>query len=339
VAARSNARCENGQGTVEWVALVSLVSLAFVGLLAIVGPRLPGGRLAQTLASRILCAVDLGGRCSEDPALVAAYGLELAARVAHNAPRIVYEPGMTSLPVDFRSCRWKRCGNGSDSGAVSVSDTDEPTAAFVHVVDCRTAASRADEQSRGFDCEGEREGHLYIQYWLYWQDSATLRALPGDIGFHEDDWEGFQVRIGPEGAESRATSHHGYNYDAGIGSWPSDVGLTHRSAWGPVTGRLYVSGGSHAGHVHEQRHLSFVRLGRAGGAVAADAYAVARGRKPRARPPRHLDVLPRRTRWTPASDLELIPIETMAPAARRTRFAIVPPWRKPVYRDPEDEGT
>ena len=45
------------------------------------------------------------------------------------------------------------------------------------------------------------------------------------------------------------------------------------------------------------------------------------------------------TRWTPASHLTLIPIETLPGAARRTRFAIVAPWRKPVYRDPEDEGT
>jgi hypothetical protein len=44
-------------------------------------------------------------------------------------------------------------------------------------------------------------------------------------------------------------------------------------------------------------------------------------------------------RWTAPGDLELIPIETLDAEARRTRFAIVPPWRKPVYRDPEDEGT
>jgi hypothetical protein len=87
-----------------------------------------------------------------------------------------------------------------------------------------------------------------------------------------------------------------------VGSWLSDAGLIHRSAWGPSTGRLYVSGGSHAGHVHE-------------------------------------DKPPARSRWTPADRLTLIPIETLDPAARRTRFAVVPPWRKPVYHDPEDQGT
>jgi hypothetical protein len=35
----------------------------------------------------------------------------------------------------------------------------------------------------------------------------------------------------------------------------------------------------------------------------------------------------------------LIPVETLGRTALRTRFAITPPWEKPVYRDPEDEGT
>ena len=110
------------------------------------------------------------------------------------------------------------------------------------------------------------------------------------------------MRIGSDATDARATSHHGYNYGAGPGSWLSDAGIVHRSAWGRSLGHLYVSGGSHAGHVDED------------------------GRLP---PPR----------WTPAGRLELIPIETLRPSARRTRFAVVPPWRKPVYRDPEDEGT
>jgi hypothetical protein len=45
------------------------------------------------------------------------------------------------------------------------------------------------------------------------------------------------------------------------------------------------------------------------------------------------------SRWTPGGDLRLIPTETLDAGARRTRFAIAPPWRKPVYRDPEDQGT
>ena len=330
---------ESGQGTVEWVGLVSLISLLLIAALTAAGARAPGTGLARSLAARLLCAADLSDSCTSDSQLLAAYGPELAGEVADHAPEIVYEAGMTALPVDFRSCRSARCANGLDSGRVWASNTGAPAASFVHAVDCRTGESRAREEVKGFDCSGERAGNLYIQYWLYYQDSATLRALPGDVGFHLDDWEGYQVRIGPNGTESRASSHHGYNYDGGPMSWPSDVGLVHRSAWGRATGRLYVSGGSHAGHVHERRRFSIDRAESAGGAAVEDAYAVAHGEPARARFPRRLTDPPPRPRWTPRSRLELIPIESLSRAARRTRFAIPPPWRKPVFRDPEDEGT
>jgi hypothetical protein len=272
-----------------------------LGILAAVGAGLPGSGLARAVAARLICAAGLSDACAIEPELVAAYGGELAGTAAENAPRIIYERGMSALPIDFRSCRSSRCGNGPDSGPVWSSDSGEPAAAFVHVVDCRDGQARAASAARGLDCSGERAGNLYIQYWLYYEDSTSLRDLPGDVGFHPDDWEGYQVRIGPDGTDARATSHHGYDYRGGPGSWLSDAGIVHRSAWGRSLGHLYVSGGSHAGHVDEDGHD-----------------------------------LPR---WTPADRLELIPIETLGPSARRTRFAVVPPWRKPVYRDPEDEGT
>src|SRR4051812_5337371 len=129
---------EAGQGTVEWVALVSLVSMVLLGVLAVAGRTPPGVGLGRAIADRLLCAARFDGSCGAEPELVAAYGAELAAKVADNAPEIVYEAGMISLPIDFRSCRAARCGNGPDSGPVWVSDTGQPTAAFVHVVDCRT---------------------------------------------------------------------------------------------------------------------------------------------------------------------------------------------------------
>jgi hypothetical protein len=293
---------ETGQTTVEWIGLVLLVCVLVLGALAALGAGLPPAGLARTMAARLICAAGLSDACAVEPELVAAYGPELAGKVAKNAPRIIYERGMTALPVDFRSCRGSRCGNGPDSGAVWSSDAGEPAAAFVHVVDCRNVQARARSAARGFDCTGGRAGNLYVQYWLYYEDSTSLRDLPGGVGFHQDDWEGYQARIGPGGTEARATSHNGYNYGAGPGSWLSDAGIVHRSAWGRSLGHLYVSGGSHAGHVDEDR----------------------------SGPP---------PRWTPAGRLELIPIETLSPSFRRTRFAVVPPWRKPVYRDPEDEGT
>ena len=271
-------------------------------MLAALGARLPATGLARTVAARLICAAGLSDACAVEPELVAAYGAELAGQVAKNAPRIIYERGMTALPVDFRSCRGGRCGNGPDSGAVGAPTQASPRRPSCTSWTAVTTRHWPRPPRAGSTVRATRAGHLYIQYWLYYEDSTSLRDLPGGVGSHEDDWEGYQIRIGPDGAEARATSHHGYNYRGGPGSWLSDAGIVHRSAWGRSLGHLYVSGGSHAGHVDE-------------------------------------DGQPSSPRWTPADRLELIPIETLGPSARRTRFAITPPWRKPVYRDPEDAGT
>jgi hypothetical protein len=294
-------RAEDGQGTVEWIGLVGLVAALFAALVA-VAPQLPGLGVGRALASSIACAIRLGDGCGgTGDVLVAAYGEDVASLVRDSAPRLVYEAGSSALPIDFRECRGAACGNGTRAGAVRQSQTGEPAVAFVHVVDCRARAVAASVRWT-YDCSGDRAGNVYVQYWLYYVDSTSLRDLPGDVGHHADDWESFQVRIRADGVDDRASSHHGYNYDGGAGSWLSDAGFVHRSAWGPATGIEYVSGGSHAGHVHED-----------------DPGA----------PPR----------WTPASAVELIPIESLDRATRRSHFAITPPWRKPVYRDPEDEGT
>jgi len=114
---------DRGQATIEWVGLVLLISLILVGALAAAGGGVPGTGLARAIAVRLLCAVDLSRSCAPHGDLVAAYGPELAARVAANAPEIVYEAGMTALPVDFGSCRGSACANGPDSGSVWTSDT------------------------------------------------------------------------------------------------------------------------------------------------------------------------------------------------------------------------
>ncbi|MFN8161245.1 MAG: hypothetical protein U0R52_09430 [Solirubrobacterales bacterium] len=303
---------QRGQASVEWVALTLLVALA-LGAAVAAGVRLPGVALARALSTRILCAVSLSGDCGERFALAEAYGEEVAALVRGHAPGLAYEQGMRALPVDFRRCRRTRCGDGAEQGYVARSAAGQPVVAFVHVVDCR---SRAGVSAAG-DCSGPRRGNLYIQYWTYYPDSATLRGVPvaGAAGYHRDDWEGVQVRIGPDGeADERATSHAGYNYGRGPGNWASDagigplrdleeaVGLRRAGGWGPETGWLFVSGGSHAG------------------SAVGEPWRV--GRVTRRR------------------DLRLVPLEPVAAgAAGRTRFVIAPPWRKAVWRDPEASGT
>src|SRR5689334_1389316 len=102
----------DGQSTVEWVGLLLVVAALLAGLLAAIGSGILGGLFARAIAERLLCATGIDALCGSDGDLIAAYGPELAGEVERNAPRIVYEEGMTALPIDFRSCRGKACGNG-----------------------------------------------------------------------------------------------------------------------------------------------------------------------------------------------------------------------------------
>jgi hypothetical protein len=324
----SHRRRQRGQATIEWIGLVLLVSVLVLALAAS-GASLPGISLIDGLAGKLICFAGLDfGRClgeEGDSPLVAEYGTELAAEVAAHAPRIEYEEGMRAVPVDFRRCREDPCSLGPETGEVDRTSAGEPVTLFVHPVDCRANAMRASER-RGYDCSGERAGHLYLQYWAYYPGSQSLRGLPGNPGFHHDDWESLQLKLGGGETLARASSHDGYNYTGGAGSWLSDAGITSRSAWGADEGRYYVSGGSHAGHAHEPRpeRQSIVAGGRASGA----ALAVRLREQARAG-----------ERFTPGSQIRLIPIESIARGGPHWRFAISPPWRKHVYRDPEYEGT
>lgn len=302
---RTSGSQETGQATIEWVGLVLLVSLAGLALAA-AGAPVPGLSLPSELAKRLICAAGLEvGACLEaEPALVTTYGPELASRVRSHTPRIEYEQGMRALPVDFRRCREDPCSLGPESGPTSRSDAAEPVTLFTHVIDCRRSAL-SEARRQGYDCSGQRQGHIYVQLWAYYPGSQTARALLGEHGFHPDDWESYQLRLdGPHG-EARASSHHGYNHTAGFGSWLSDLGLVERSAWGREGRSYYVSGGSHAGHAWEEPSL-----GRPDG------------------------------RWTPPNRVRLVPVEqVIAEAGDRWRFAVTPPWRKRVWRDPEHTGT
>jgi hypothetical protein len=151
---------------------------------------------------------------------------------------------------------------------------------------------------------------------MYYADSATLRGVPvaGEAGYHADDWESVQIRIGPDGGvDERASSHHGYNHVQGVANAGSDAGIgplagaaealgaRPRNGWGEETGLLLVSGGSHAGNAN-----GFLRI----------------------------------DRITPARRVHLVPLEQIAtPGSEAYRFAVSPPWRKRAWRDPEAGGT
>lgn len=291
---------ERGQGTVEWVATVLLVSALMLAAVA-AGARVPGATLARALADRILCAASLTDGCGDEPELVAAYGTEVGRLVRGNMPMLAFERGSRAVPVDFRRCRASACGDAAGEGLVHRTDEGLPVTAFVHVIDCREDEAERTEAA-GADCSGERAGNLYVQYWTYYPDSATLRGVPiaGEKGYHRDDWESVQLRLRPDGSvDQRASSHHGYNYQLSYANWMSDAGIVSREGWGPETRLLLVSGGSHAGN--------------AIGLASID-------------------------RFTPGGHVHLVPLERIA-AETDARFAVSPPWLKRVWLDPEAQGT
>jgi hypothetical protein len=253
VASGSRDRGERGQGTVEWIALVLLVSLAIVVMGATLGVGVPGDGLARAIASKIVCAARLSEPCDgASEALTVEYGPEVAALVGEHAPTIHYQTGTEYLPVDHRDCREVACAAASGPGAVWRTRDGLPATAFTRVVDCRPG-DVAHAGAEGADCSGKRAGRLYIQYWLYYPDSRTKPW--GERGHHPDDWESIQVRIGRE-VDARASSHRSYNQRGGVRNWPTDAGVWRKSGWGPYDGELHVSAGSHAGHVRGERRGS-----------------------------------------------------------------------------------
>ena len=316
---------ERGQATVEWLALLLLAGLLLGGLVLAIGLRPPGLGLVDAVADRLACVVRLSRNCASVPPLEAAHGTDLRAALQAHAPVLLYEDGMNALPVDFRRCREDRCAHGSGDGFVASSDAGRRVVAFTHAIDCR-AAGRAAAEAAGADCSGERAGRLYLQYWFYYPGSATaegstflkrpirkLSAAAGVPTYHRDDWESYQVRIGPDGRYARASSHQGYSYELGGGSLipgyrirlRRDGGIVIRrrprvvNGWGPEVGTLYVAGGSHAGTARVHRRVS------------------------RATKPHRVTLIP--LRWI----------------VRRSEvtFAVTPPWRKRIFFDPEHDGT
>ncbi|HKJ35678.1 MAG TPA: hypothetical protein VKA36_03840 [Solirubrobacterales bacterium] len=299
---RATLRSDHGQATVEYVGALLLVAALLAAGAAIGGLAAPAARLASTVTDAVLCAVRLSGSCGlEREALAAAYDPEIAGLIRRHAPEIRFEDGeYVSLPVDPRSCRDRRCADTSARGSLERSWEGEPPTAFLRVADCRAGVA-----AEGVDCGGDRAGNLYLQYWLYYPDSAT-RALRR-LGYHRDDWESLQLRIGPSGAvEARASSHHGYNHGP---DKTSDLGAVEigpiavdgrRPAWGPANGYLWVSEGSHAGRAARGDHFF---------------------------------------RSINPGDLQLIPLETELGSLGELGFEVAPPWRKPVWTDPEHVGT
>lgn len=316
-------RAEAGQATLEWIGLTLLIAAVMAGLLA-AGVRVPAAALAHSFARQILCAASLSRVCDREPSLDRTYGDGIASEIRRHAPDLLFGRDMLGLPVDYRTCRSPYCADGPVRGEVLESTAGEPVTLFTRVLDCRagsTGAGADRSADAAMDCSGDRSGRLFITYWAYYPESASLRGVPvlERKGFHPHDWESFQVRIDPDGTVSqRASSHAGYNHTRSAANWGSDMGwglvrkaaesagLRERGGWGGRTGRYLIAGGSHAGNVD--------------GKIDRDRYPG----------------------YTPGGRVRLVPLEKVRrdPIARGARFdPITPPWEKDVWLDPEAEGT
>jgi hypothetical protein len=308
---------ESGQATIEWTAVMLLVALALGAAVAFL-PVVDGRSFGSFLAHSIVCAIR-GGCDDGDRALADAYGPVDAALVRHFAPNIVYEPGTHTLPVDFRRCRSHHCSDAPDDQSLDTARSSRgvPAAAFTHVL--------------------HHGGSTFLQYWFYYPDSNSVLgpssavwnnsplALAGRYpGFHRDDWEGFQVRLGADGrAIVRATSHDGYQ---------ACKQRQCHNKWTAYTGWTRVSKGSHAGHIPLE--TVFVRDGRM---QLAPNWSLLRvfGYRPL------YPGVQLHERTTGAAALDLIPIETLPPGVLcDTKWdGISPPWLKEVYLDPLSNST
>lgn len=306
---------EHGQAGVEFVALVLLVCLALAALGPGVGRAFDGRSYGGFLARHIVCAVS--DRCDRDAReLVQAYGPRDAARVRALAPGLVFEPGETQLPVDWRDCRRRDCAAAPDDRRLDAHRTDAGlrATAFTRVV--------------------RRGSRLYVEYWLYYPDSNTTlagsdrlwRLLPGDLkypGFHLDDWEGAVVRLDPDGGIWMRASSHGRFQGC---KWRECDGR-----WVSSTGWVRVSRGSHSGHVPYRSEPVW------------DPPPPPLSPRYLIRPPRRrrFPLLPGRDlheRSSSPEGLRLIPLETIDRRGYRPRDPNVsPPWLKRAYRDPESD--
>jgi hypothetical protein len=304
-------RREQGQATVEWVALVT-VAVLVLGALPIAAGGVDGRSFGAALTHRLVCAVK-GGCDDGDDALRRAYGERDAELVRRHLQGLVFEPGERQLPVDWRDCRAVDCAVAADDRDLDVHRTEAglPATAFTRLLR-----------------DGERR---YIQYWLYYPDSNSSWAGSDKIwrhtpvgklgglvtgseeypGFHADDWEGVTVRVDPDGSAAvRVTSH---------GHWQwCKRGCT--DAWGPATGWARVSRGSHAGHVPTE--------------LPAGARDERVARRPQL-PGRDL-----RERTVSPDAIRLVPLEGIdKDGYRRLDPGISPPWEKDAYVNPESSGS
>ena len=174
-------RDEGGQAGVEFVALVLMCCLALGALLALRG-GFDGRDVGGFLAGHLVCAVTAAAIATRrgwwPPT-----GSAARRPCARSLRTSRTSAGERELPVDWRDCRQVSCSVAPDNPGL----------------DAHVPAGRGRSRASAFTHLVRRDGHLYIQYWLYYPDSNTTlagsdrlsahlsgRASPGYPGFHRD---------------------------------------------------------------------------------------------------------------------------------------------------------
>ena len=219
--------------------------------------------LAEAIATRLICAADFSDAARRAGRWSPPTDRSSPRRSRRTLPEIDYEIGMSELPVDFRSCRGGPCAKARHTGAVrgvrARATRRSPSSTSSTAARTTLAGAAATKRLRLLGRERRERLRAVLALLPRTRRPPPWSDLPGGPGAHDDDWEGYQVRIGAGGTDARATSHHGYDYRGGPVNWPSDVGVVPKSGWGEATGHLYVSDSSHAGHVYEPPRLAPLR--------------------------------------------------------------------------------
>lgn len=105
----------------------------------------------------------------------------------------------------------------------------------------------------------DRNGRLWLQYWLFYYYNDFLLAGPFTAGDHEGDWELVQIRLGPSEQPEQAV--YGQHKSAESKAW-KDVPKAPNA---PATPLVYVARGSHANYFEPGSHWTGVWFDEADG--------------------------------------------------------------------------
>ena len=241
------------------------------GLVA-AGVRVPGaaagagGGLADSLRG---CAGGrLRGRAGADRGLWDGSG---EAGAASTCRRCSSSRGRGRCRSTFGAAASTACGDGCRARASAAAPTPACRSPPSSTWSTAGRRRRSDSEADGADCSGSRAGNLYIQYWTYYADSATLRGVPiaGDAGLpprrlgggadpHPARRLGRRARLLPQRLQPRPGGRQlglGRRHRPAQGRGRSARRSRAANGWGPETHLLLVSGGSHAGNAAGIPHI------------------------------------------------------------------------------------